>query len=221
VQLPNLYKGQQLIVAGRYTTAQPVTVTFSGEAFGQPVAYTYTVTLADSSIDKNKFIQKIWAKKKIDNLLAIYQTLAATSSQALEFKNEITNYSMMYGIISPFTSFSGGGNSSTAVEEKGVDARNRDRVSARNAIRVYTMANGNSRLAFHVTQNLHKTIEIKIFNAAGRCVRTLTMQLNGVGDYEIVWNGFMDNGNHAPNDIYFCVINLGGAMLKSKIVLVR
>jgi Ca-activated chloride channel family protein len=63
--LPNLYKGQQLLVSGRYTEAAPVTVNLSGTAFGQPVSYNYQLSLSDSSIE-NHFTK---ISVKIENLL--------------------------------------------------------------------------------------------------------------------------------------------------------
>ena len=46
--LPSLYKGHQMIVAGRYDEAAPMEVTLSGTAFGQPVFFSYA--LADSNV---------------------------------------------------------------------------------------------------------------------------------------------------------------------------
>jgi len=62
-KLPNLYKGQQLLISGRYSVAQTVGVTLSGEAFGKHISYNYDMVLSDSAVQKNQFLTKIWAKE--------------------------------------------------------------------------------------------------------------------------------------------------------------
>lgn len=62
--LPNLYKGQQMIVSGRYSNPGNINITLSGEAFGQNVQYNYPVTLADSNILNYSFYQKFGQSKK-------------------------------------------------------------------------------------------------------------------------------------------------------------
>jgi Ca-activated chloride channel homolog len=101
--LPNLYKGQQLIVAGRYQESALITVTLSGNAFGQPVSYQYQIQLADSSVQKYLFLTKIWAKLKIENLLVLYYSYGANSPEANAVKAQIIRLSIDYGVSSPFT----------------------------------------------------------------------------------------------------------------------
>ena len=103
--MPNLYIGQQMLAAGRYDEAPPVSLTFSGTRFGQPVEYNYDLNLVDTSIINYQFIPKVWAKKKIENLLVIYYSLDPNSSQAIEIKNQIIWLSIKYGVLSPFTTF--------------------------------------------------------------------------------------------------------------------
>ena len=99
--LPNLYKGQQMIVSGRYSEAVPLDVTLKGEAFGEEVTYNYALNLIDSVVQKYQFLPKIWAKLKIEHLLIEYYLL----NESAEIKNEIIELSLAYGVISPFTSF--------------------------------------------------------------------------------------------------------------------
>ena len=73
-----------MIVAGRYLTTGPVTVTLSGKAFNQPVSYQYTFNRVDTTATRYQFLIKIWAKQKIDNLLVQYYALTPGSPQALE-----------------------------------------------------------------------------------------------------------------------------------------
>ena len=48
-KLPNLYKGQQMLVSGRYEqAAHPLMITLGGLAFGKHVQYDYKLDLSDS-----------------------------------------------------------------------------------------------------------------------------------------------------------------------------
>ncbi len=106
-RLPNLYKGQQMILAGRYDEAVPFQLTLGGEAFGDPVSYAYEPVLSDSIIPQYAFIPKIWAKQKIADLLTEYYQLNPSTTEADSIKSVIIDISLDYRVISPFTSFKG------------------------------------------------------------------------------------------------------------------
>jgi len=117
--LPNIYKGHQLVVTGRYTVPGPVTVTLNGMAFGQPVSYTYNINLTDSLIEGNDFLPKLWAMDKIDHLMNQYYLNQSDQNLANAIKNEIIELSFCWGVVSPFTSFDGnfGGGGGLGIEE--------------------------------------------------------------------------------------------------------
>jgi Ca-activated chloride channel family protein len=106
--LPNLYKGQQMIISGRYSKPGPVKFTLSGSAFGKPVSYQYEMALTDSLFEKFSFLPKIWAKGKNENLLGKYYSFEKTSTEAINIKTRIIETSLCWGIVTPFTSFQGG-----------------------------------------------------------------------------------------------------------------
>jgi Ca-activated chloride channel family protein len=216
VPLPNLYKGQQLVFVGRYASAAQVSVTLSGETFDQPVSYGYQVQLADTAIDKNQFIMKIWAKQKIDDLLATFYTYAAGSAAANEFKSEITNISMQYGIASPFTSFTGGVTGAKELELKPVQ-----KTVFQTSLSASCNKNGVVQLKFMANSSFNKTMAIRIFNSSGQLVKTLFIKVNGKGLYEVAWDGVLTSGQRAPLDVYFCVIDLGTAHVSAKLVYIR
>ncbi|MCB0853270.1 MAG: VWA domain-containing protein, partial [Bacteroidetes bacterium] len=62
VQLPNLYKGRQLMVVGRYQQPDSGQVTLSGTNQINAQQYAYPLVLTDSFIEGNKFLVKLWAK---------------------------------------------------------------------------------------------------------------------------------------------------------------
>jgi Ca-activated chloride channel family protein len=73
LNIPDIYVGQQLIVAGRYSNPGSTSVTLSGNNVSGPVQYTYNTTLSDSA--QNAFVAKIWAKMRIDALMILIYTV--------------------------------------------------------------------------------------------------------------------------------------------------
>jgi Ca-activated chloride channel family protein len=217
VALPNLYKGQQMILVGRYASAVTVTATFRGEAFGTSVSYQYPVTLADTMVDTYFFLPKLWAKRKIDNLYAIYCTLSSSSSAANEYKSEITTISVKYGIISPFTSFSGG-NLTGIFKENGEQPFI---THNQNSVLKTSMHNGMVRFTFQAQAEYKGIIRIKIFNLTGRLIKALQSVSNASGKHEILWDGIMDNGLYAPNGFYYCAIEINGKWITANLSIVR
>jgi hypothetical protein len=106
--LPNLYKGQQMILIGRYNEPSELITTLKGNAFSNPVEYEYSTVLSDSLNSKFQFLTKLWAKEKIDDLMDQYYLNLNNSIVSEGIKSEIVNISLTYGVISPFTSFQGG-----------------------------------------------------------------------------------------------------------------
>jgi Ca-activated chloride channel homolog len=119
-QLQNLYQGQQLRVFGRYIYPDTVTVSLSGQAFGEVVNYDYDIVLTANEIPQYQFLSKMWADQKIKSLQQqYYESFDTTIQQTIE--EEITYVSLCYGVISDFTSFSdnsGNGGGSIGIEEQ-------------------------------------------------------------------------------------------------------
>jgi Ca-activated chloride channel family protein len=220
--LPNLYKGVQMIVAGRYHQAGNVQITLSGDAFGQAVSYVYNLELVDSSISKYQFLQflsKIWAIRKIEFLLIQYYSLDPNSPEAEALKEEIIWLSQAYGVISPFTSFSGGG--TTSVEE--------DAGTSGSAVPVVfellgchpNPFNPETTIRIRLLDSVVGEIEIRIYNELGQVVRTLHLVINGKGEYAAVWDGSNSSGVPMPSGAYFYAIELQNVIKVGKMVLIR
>ena len=107
-ELPDLFTGSQLLIAGRYTGSGPVTARLTGTVSGKPVTYTLTTTLPAVS-DTNDFLPRLWATRKIGYLLdaiRLRQTDTNGGSQAdPELVREIVRLSQDYGVVTPYTSF--------------------------------------------------------------------------------------------------------------------
>ena len=100
VQLPDLFAGTQLVVAGRYREGGPATITLSGTTNGRPQTFTY----ADQTFRAaggEAFIPRLWATRAIGHLM---QQIRLRGEDA-ELVQSIVALSTRYGIITPYTSF--------------------------------------------------------------------------------------------------------------------
>jgi Ca-activated chloride channel homolog len=217
--LPSLYIGQQMIVAGRYSASDSVTVTLSGEAFGQPVEYSYELSLTDSSRDKYQFLPKIWAKKKIEHLLVEYYKYSEDSPEALGYKEEIVSLSLLFGIITQFTSFSE--DQPTGIEEFD-EAMNERMISSFTLLGNYPNPfNPSTTIKFHVSNNISGVMRVNIYSSSGKLVKVLFASVNGVGDYEIFWDGTSMNGVPLPSGTYVYVMEMDNTLLSGKMTLLK
>jgi len=211
--LPNLYLGQQMIVAGRYTEAGPLTVTLSGRAFNQPVSYQYSFSRNDSADTRYQFLTKVWAKQKIENLLIQYYSLNPISPEAIALKQQIINLSIAYGVISPFTSF-GNPNAITGPEET---------ITENNIPGDYKLLsnypnpfNPQTTIKFIVDKNISGIALIKIYNSAGILVDIAELFINGKGVYQFVWKA-----EKFSSGVYFYSVDFGDEILFSKMLLLK
>ena len=214
--LPNLYKGQQMIVSGRYLQPGPVTVTLSGYAFNQPVSYQYSFNRIDSADSRYQFLTKIWAKQKIDYLLVLYYALNPSDPAALALKAQIIQISIAYGVLSPFTSFG----SVTAVNE----LLNEPNINAETYVLTGNYPNPfnpSTTIKLQVNKQIFKTAYVRIYNITGQLIKVIRFNINGRGIYEIPWDGTLSTGLNAPSGVYFYVIDLGEIFLNNKMVLLK
>jgi Ca-activated chloride channel homolog len=98
-ELPDIFKGSQLIVVGKYRNGGPTLVTLSGSTQGSPRRLTYEVDF--SSNDKNDFIPRLWATRRIGYLIDQLRL----HGENKELVDEVVRLSKKYGIITEYTSF--------------------------------------------------------------------------------------------------------------------
>ena len=199
--LPNLYIGQQMIVAGRYTETGPLTVTLSGRAFNQPVSYQYNFNRNDSADTRYQFLTKVWAKQKIENLLIQYYSLNPVTPEAIALKQQIIQLSIDYGVISPFTSF-GNPNAITGPEETIVE--NSIPGDYKLLSNYPNPFNPQTTIKLIVDKNFSGIAMIKIYNSAGILVDFAELYINGNGVYEFVWKA-----EKFSSGVYFYSVDFG------------
>jgi Ca-activated chloride channel homolog len=99
-QLPDLFRGEQLQVAGRYEGSGHVSLTLESRIGSQRLTDIYEVRFPERATDRD-FIAPIWARRKVGYLLDQIR-LHGESSEA---KNEVIRLAREFGIATPYTSF--------------------------------------------------------------------------------------------------------------------
>lgn len=215
--LPNLYLGKQMIISGRYEEPTTVNLTFSGTAYNQPVTYQYAVVLSETNNSGYSFLTKIWAKQKIDDLMALYFSYPNGSAQAEEIRNQIIDLSMLWGVLSPFTSFVGGD-----IGNEDEPAQDSPQVSAIKILGNYPNPfNPSTKIRFAINKNIHDKAMIKIYNLKGQLIKTLFVTINGKGNYSVEWNGKNEEGLSVSSGIYMYKISCGSHEAISKMTLIK
>jgi Ca-activated chloride channel homolog len=97
-QLPDLFKGDQLVLTGRYTGAGEVEAKLSGMANGREQTFTYKVKFDDSS---NDYVARLWATRRVGFLLDEIRIHGETT----ELRDETTDLARRYGIVTPYTAY--------------------------------------------------------------------------------------------------------------------
>jgi len=97
-QLPDLFKGDQLVVTGRYTGSGEVAAKLTGIANGREQIFTYKVKFNDSS---NDYVARLWATRRVGFLLDEIRLHGETN----ELRDEATDLARRYGIVTPYTAY--------------------------------------------------------------------------------------------------------------------
>ena len=226
--LPSLYKGQQMIVSGRYDRPGPLTITLSGSAFGQPTSFDYTLDLAEEAVTRYQFLPKIWAKQKIDQLLVAYYSLNPSTTEAKALRDEVIELGINYAIVTPFTSFQGGEEEDedvarTSIEEEDEVAETPGRIlAAFDVVGNYPNPfQSSTRIQLDVQQIEATAVTIRIYDTAGRLIRTLEAPINGPGLLEIDWDGRNEAGIPVSSGSYIAIIEYGDTLLSHIMAVVR
>ena len=97
-QLLDLFKGDQLVVTGRYTGSGEVEARLTGIANGRQQTFTYKVKFNDSS---NDYVARLWATRRVGFLLDEIRIHGETN----ELRDEATDLARRYGIVTPYTAY--------------------------------------------------------------------------------------------------------------------
>ena len=104
-QLPDLFKGSQLVITGRFRGERAGTARLMGTANDSQETFK-TAAPFDRADGANSFVPRLWAQRKIGYLADQLRLSASTGAQAnKEVIDEIVRLSREYGIITEYTSF--------------------------------------------------------------------------------------------------------------------
>ncbi|GAK60988.1 vault protein inter-alpha-trypsin domain protein [Candidatus Vecturithrix granuli] len=99
-ELPDLFKGSQLLLFGRYRTSGEFPLVLSGTVEGQEQRHTYQIELPRSDL-RHDFLPRIWASRKIGYLLDQIRL----HGEEPELKEEVIALAKKFGIVTPYTSY--------------------------------------------------------------------------------------------------------------------
>jgi len=102
--LPDLFKGDQLVILGQYKTKNKgsdknIKFVLEGNLVGEKVKLNFETKLEKKS--KNSFIPKLWATRRVGYLLEEIRL----HGENKELKDEVVALSRKWGIVTPYTSY--------------------------------------------------------------------------------------------------------------------
>jgi Ca-activated chloride channel family protein len=98
-KLPDLFKGSQLTVLGRYSNGKKVTITMKGKVKGEEKKFAYPADF--SATADYDFLPHLWATRKVGYLMDEIRL----HGENQELKDEIIRLSKKFGVMSPYTSY--------------------------------------------------------------------------------------------------------------------
>lgn len=119
VKLPDLFDGDQLVLLGRYVGEAPITFEMTGNFLGKDKAFKFTFT-PDKATARNGFVPRLWASRKIGDLVDAIRTLGSESGampgtlppptaindpRLKELIDEVVRLSTEFGILTEYTAF--------------------------------------------------------------------------------------------------------------------
>jgi Ca-activated chloride channel family protein len=100
--LPDLFRGDQMIVTGRYRDSGRTTIELRGRIGDREETFTFPADLAKPGRGiENAFVERLWATRRIGELIDRIDMEGRNE----ELVDELVALSKRYGILTPYTSF--------------------------------------------------------------------------------------------------------------------
>jgi Ca-activated chloride channel family protein len=120
-QVPDLFRGSQLSILGRYSASGTIPLTLRATIRGQSRMLKFDQNNFASVNSANDFLPRLWAMRKVGFLLEQIRM----SGENAEVKNEIIRLAKKYGFVTPYTSY-------LALDEKDLISGNQPVLRMRN-----------------------------------------------------------------------------------------
>jgi len=98
--LPDLFRGEQLVLVGRYSGQGDSAILIDGNVNGEVKKFTYEARFSGET-SENDFIPRLWATRRVGYLLDEIRLHGENS----ELRDEATDLARKYGIVTPYTAY--------------------------------------------------------------------------------------------------------------------
>ncbi len=98
--LPDLFKGEQLVLAGRYSGHGDGTLEIEGTVDGETRRFSATAKFREEARD-HEFIPRLWATRRVGYLLDEIRL----RGESKELKDEVAELARKYSIVTPYTAY--------------------------------------------------------------------------------------------------------------------
>jgi Ca-activated chloride channel homolog len=98
--LPDIFKGEQIVVVGRYSGKGDSAVVIEGNINGETKKFSYDVRFSAES-SEHDFIPRLWATRRVGYLLDEIRLHGENG----ELRDEVTDLARKYGIVTPYTAY--------------------------------------------------------------------------------------------------------------------
>jgi Ca-activated chloride channel family protein len=100
--LPDLFDGGQIIVAGRYRQSGSTTIRITGKVGDERRTFEFPAELARAyQGSTHDFVERLWAVRRVGDLIDQIDM----NGQNKELVDELVSLSMKYGLLTPYTAF--------------------------------------------------------------------------------------------------------------------
>ena len=101
-ELHELYRGEQVLVVGRYRGEGPARVVLEGRVGAEATSrsFGFDVSFPPHEL-RNDFVPRVWAVRKVGSLLEEIRL----NGERPELREEVTTLARRFGLVTPYTSF--------------------------------------------------------------------------------------------------------------------
>jgi Ca-activated chloride channel homolog len=140
-ELPDVFKGEQIVVMGRYQGTGDEAIIVEGAINGKMRTFTYEKSFPAKATD-NDFVPRLWAARRVGLLLDQIRL----NGESRELRDEATTLARRYGIITPYTAYlivEDEARRNVPITSRNLQLLDRDAITRSEATRMYSDARNN------------------------------------------------------------------------------